>query len=347
LNTTVGTSNIDIADVETLNLNVQETASVNFDGLSMTTASTYSTLNVTGDSALTITALHADVTTIDSSASTGSVVMSARSATTASTYTGGEGADTFIMKHASDAISSGTGADTLDIDLAAILGGIQVDLSSATDQVTTMNGGSNTAVQLGFENVDVSGYTGFGAVITAAATGSSITGTTSADSITLGTAAVTDTVTLQNTTADTITNFTFGASGDNISITVTGIDAENGDGGAISGSLVVNSQATADDTDIAATDEILVFTDSIADAATMENALDDLQFATSSFADDDDFLVLWHDGTNAHLSSVNLAVTDDAGDKTIDDTGNTVTEIATLAGVTDLSGVNTANFTAV
>ena len=211
LNTTVGTSNIDIADVETLNLNVQETASVNFDGLSMTTASTYSTLNVTGDSALTITALHADVTTIDSSASTGSVVMSARSATTASTYTGGEGADTFIMKHASDAISSGTGADTLDIDLAAILGGIQVDLSSATDQVTSFNGAANSAIQIGAQHVDLSGYTGFGAVVTASASGSNIEGTlATVDSITGGAGSDQFRFSGSETAVDVITGFTDG-----------------------------------------------------------------------------------------------------------------------------------------
>ena len=50
-------------------------------------------------------------------------------------------------------------ADTLDINYAAVLGGLKVDLSAA-DQVITMDGSANSAIQKAFENVDAAGYTG-------------------------------------------------------------------------------------------------------------------------------------------------------------------------------------------
>jgi hypothetical protein len=186
-----------VEDVETLTLDVEGTASLSLAGLAMTdTAGTArSSLVVTGDSALTISALHADVTTIDASGmiSGGSVVQTGRSATAASTYTGSDGADTFIMMNKDDAMNSGSGADTLDVNFVSVIGGLSVDLSSTTDQIATFNGASNSVIQLGFNNVDLSGYTGNGAEITAAATGSTIIGTASVDSITGG--AIADTIT--------------------------------------------------------------------------------------------------------------------------------------------------------
>ena len=89
-----------------------------------------------------------------------------------------------MMTNMSDTLTGGAGADVLNIDFNAVLGGINVDLSNATNQIVTANGGAISGSVTGFENVLLDGYTGaYGAMITAAATGSSITGTPQADQI--------------------------------------------------------------------------------------------------------------------------------------------------------------------
>jgi len=115
-------------------------------------------------------------------------------ATTAVDYTGSAGNDTFIMMTTADKIAGGAGtSDTLDVDYAAVLGGISVDLSATGEQISTLDGGAISGSVTGFENVDLSGYTGFGASVTAIKTGSTITGTGSIDRITGGASA--DTIT--------------------------------------------------------------------------------------------------------------------------------------------------------
>jgi hypothetical protein len=187
--TTVGTVNIDVEDVETVNLiNKTGASTVDLGGVLITEADKFAKLIVTGDKALTINALHADVNFIDASGMTtgGSVVQTARAGTTAADYKGTAGADTFIMANTSDVIVAGAGADTLDVNLVAVLGGIVVDLSK-DDVVVSANGVLNTTVQSGFTNVDLAGYTGgFGAVVTAHKDGSTITGTAATDQITGG-----------------------------------------------------------------------------------------------------------------------------------------------------------------
>ena len=175
------------ADIETLSISSDSDNQVDLDlsALSMTTASSVVAVNFTGANDIELAATGSQITTIDASAMTtgGALVQTARSATVASTYTGSLGDDTFIMMNKSDVLDGGAGtSDTLDIDKAFVLGGIEVDLSSTTNQISTFNGAANTAVQKGFENVDVSGVTGsFGAQITAISTGSTITGTGNAD----------------------------------------------------------------------------------------------------------------------------------------------------------------------
>ena len=75
-----------------------------------------------------------------------------------------------MMNNKADVLDGGTATgdnDTLDINIAVVLGGINVDLSNATDQVTTVNGMAETTAQTNFESVDLAGYTGgFGAQVT-------------------------------------------------------------------------------------------------------------------------------------------------------------------------------------
>ena len=207
-------------DIETVTIKAVLTDTVDLSGLAMTTAGKVMTLNATGATALTVSATNADVTTIDASgmATGGSFVQTGRSATAASTYTGSAGADTFIMMNKSDVLDGAAGTnDTLDINKAFVLGGIEVDLSSTTNQVTTFNGSANTAVQKGFENVDVSGVTGsFGAQITAISTGSTITGTANADVITGGVGA--DTIIINTGTVGDSDIMDGGAGADTLSI---------------------------------------------------------------------------------------------------------------------------------
>jgi Ca2+-binding RTX toxin-like protein len=193
-----------VADVETvtiaslgklLSAPLTDSTEVDLDlsGISMTAVGATADVVLTGGVALEITATNADIASIDASARTAGVVQTGRSAETGSTYTGGSGADTFIMMSGSDVLTGGLGSDTLDVDLGAVLGGINVDLSSETNQVASMDGGAISGTVLGFENVDLSGYTGFGAVVQAIKTGSTITGTGSVDRITGGASA--DTIT--------------------------------------------------------------------------------------------------------------------------------------------------------
>jgi hypothetical protein len=186
--TIVGTPVIKTTDIETINLKVSGLAtSVSLASLAMTDATKFASLVVTGDQSLTVSALNANVTSINASGMTtgGSFTQSARSQTTAANYVGSLGNDTFRMVHGNDVIDAAAGTgDTLVVAGNLILGGIQVDLSATGDQVTSFNGSANAAIQSGFENIDVSGITGAGgADITAVKTGSTITGTANADQI--------------------------------------------------------------------------------------------------------------------------------------------------------------------
>ena len=88
-----------VADVETVNVKIATNAeSIDLSGISMTAAADVATLKVTGDKALTVSALGADVTTIDASGMGigGSFIQTGRSSTVVQTATGSAGDDTFI-----------------------------------------------------------------------------------------------------------------------------------------------------------------------------------------------------------------------------------------------------------
>jgi hypothetical protein len=221
------TNDLDAAGIETLNIAVTTDAeSHTFDlaGVTPTTGSA-GTINISGGvstDGVVITTVAAAVTTIDASSMLGTVTLSDRGSS-AMTITGGSAADSLRMENSGDTMTGGAGSDTLVIVQNAVLGGFAVDLSSATDQVTTYNGSANGAVQVGFENVDLSGITGSnGADITAAgtatvATASQILGTPNVDNITLGTGVDNIRYVAANlTAADSINGWTTGA--DNIDV---------------------------------------------------------------------------------------------------------------------------------
>lgn len=187
-----GIIDINAVGLEILNLEVAAAAEnhqIDIGGVTATTGSKV-TANVTGGQAgqsLTLNAIDSSVGTIEASSFAGNLIMSAGVASTAQTINTGNGDDTLFMANQSDALNAGAGTDNLKVAFNAVLGGIQVDLSSTTDQVTSLNGSANATVQKGFENVDLSAYAGsFGADITAISTGSTIIGTANGDQITGG-----------------------------------------------------------------------------------------------------------------------------------------------------------------
>ena len=204
---------VDMEGIETLTItNKAADVDVNLTNFDMDTATKTNSLVIKGAVNTDIITLSADTTVINASAMTaGGVDIEGRTATTAITFTGSAAAeDSVIMINNNDVLDGGTKAgvsDTLNIQGAGVIGGFVVDLSSTTDQVATYKGAANTAAQVGFENVNLSGVTGsFAADVTAAASGSHITGTANADSITLGAGA--DTIRLIATgltTMDTVT----------------------------------------------------------------------------------------------------------------------------------------------
>jgi len=207
-----GTVDIDAAGTEVLNITqattLSESHKLSLAGVSPTALSTL-TINIVGGKAaevLTISDVAAGTSVINASTFASNLVISDR-ASTATTITGGTGADNIRMENAADILTGGTGSDTLSIAANAIIGGIAVDLSSTTDQVTTFNGAANAAVQVGFENVDLSQYTGNGAEITAIKTGSTIVGTLVADQINLGAGADIVQVNSAGSAADSIVSF--------------------------------------------------------------------------------------------------------------------------------------------
>ena len=216
---------ITMADVETLTIKPESAAQANVSlaNVSMTASADRATVNFIGTNDVEITATNADINTIDASGMGvgGAVIQTARSSTEASTYTGSAGGDTFIMANVNDTIAAGAGDDTLDVNFAAILGGLAVDLSAATNQVTQIDGG-NTSTVSGFEHVNAAGYTGsYGARITGRSTkASTVTGTPQADVINFGSAV--DTFVWDAGGNDVVN---MGAGADIINITDTAFDA--------------------------------------------------------------------------------------------------------------------------
>ena len=203
-----GVFNLDVAGIETLNITnkaTNATASIQLDGVTATSGSA-TAVTVAGAGASTLTSMSSSITSVNASTATGALTIAAADRTSsAMTITGGEGADSIAMKNTADVLTGGAGSDTLKVSYTAILGGIQVDLS-ATDVITSIDGATNSAVQTGFENVDLSAYAGFGAVVTGSTGANTIVGTASADNITGGLGA---------------DNITGGAGNDQINLTET------------------------------------------------------------------------------------------------------------------------------
>jgi S-layer protein len=235
--------NLDAAGIESLTLAQNVNASYDLAGVSPTTLST-GTVTLTGSGNVALTALHTGINVIDGSAMGGTLTVQAGARDTdLYTITGGVNSDTIAMENAGDILTGGSqptgGSDTLEIEYAAILGGVTIDLS-ATDQVVTMDGGTNAAVQSGFENVNVINFTNFGAVITGSDGVNVITGTILADRISAGKGNDTINVTLTNDANSDQTNG--GAGADTLAIVGDFVPVADGN---ITGVETITSSSTS------------------------------------------------------------------------------------------------------
>lgn len=361
-----GTTNLnfDAAGVEILNIKTSTGGNqIDLAGVTATATAGNVAVNVTGAGALTLKALNAQTNVVNASAATGAITLaSGDRAATAMTITTGTGNDTVAMRHANDVLNGGLGTDTLTINANLVLGGILVDLSSTTDQVVSFNGNANAAVQVGFENVDLSGITGtFGADITARAAGSTITGTRNNDQITGGAGADTiiggagndlltggagnDTFVFQTTLAlngaDTITDFMTGtnvidfAFGDGgianlAALRGTGVNVQFGNA---TGALAINANAG------------LVVNTTAATGLTAANVVTDFSGVTGNtgIVANDILYYIASNNTDAVVYRLNAAGAGDA-DK-IDNVAD-VEILAILTGVTvaNLGALTAANF---
>jgi len=358
-NAGVGTDQTDFnsAGIEALTINVansDEDHDIDLAGVTATTGSKTS-ITITGGkdagtdstvdasdtgSMLQIADMSSSVNVFNSSAFNGNVLMSGRH-TNAIEITGGIGDDTLRMENGNDVIDAGTGTDTLVVSKAAILGGINVDLTSTTDQVTSFNGSANATVQKGFVNVDLSGYTGsYGAEVQAGSSGSKITGTTNADEITLTTSKA-DIVVINDTTTDTINGFTVGSDKLHLDISALGTIVDGNAAVSSAGDTIVIEDVTADET-VAAGENIFFISGDYTTTAALDTALEtgarEITLASNATADEDIFLV-YDDGTNSYVAVANI---DTATAGAIDTV--TITVLATLAGISDADTLTASEF---
>jgi hypothetical protein len=159
-----GTSSTTLAltDDDATQANNVETITINSLSVANTLADLQSTgvatsnLVITGDKALTITAaLDAEVSSIDASANSGGVTLSAAPAFGNVTFTGGSGADTIVVGAGNTVITGGAGNDVVDFDgtlnaLDSYDGGAGIDTAE-------ISGTGFTAVSVvgGLSNVEI------------------------------------------------------------------------------------------------------------------------------------------------------------------------------------------------
>jgi hypothetical protein len=180
--------NLDAAGVETLNITAKNATAGDVDVAGLTATGTgNSSITVSGTGAVTFNGITSTTTSIDGTAMTGILTVDAAERLSNSmTITGGTAADLIEMENAADVLTGGLGTDSLNITYTGILGGTNIDLSSTSDQIGTFDASANAQVQVGFENVDASGYANFGAIIKGSDVANSVTGTASVDNISTG-----------------------------------------------------------------------------------------------------------------------------------------------------------------
>jgi hypothetical protein len=355
-----GTIDIDAAGTEVLTISsgtAAQSHKLNLDGVTATTGSTVA-ITITGGLAgdgIELTSVATGTSSIDGSAHVGTLTVTDRPST-AMTIKGGTEADSLRMEHSDDVMSGSTGVDTIVVEQTAIVGAAKVDLSATGDQVTSFNGTANAAVQSGFENVDMSSYTGSGADITAvkqaagtSGVGSIITGSSEADVITLGNG--TDVVRLQDGTTDTIKSFTLASdeielglanlesagTGGIFGVAVTFTELHDDNRVAAAGTPAVTDLVSGADTAVGDASNIYVLlTTTFASTDAVETAIEDtgtheMVISANVLEANDAAFLVYSDGTNTHLAAVRFTADQDAVNVGVGET--VVRDIAILNGV--------------
>lgn len=321
-----------ISGVETLNVTVNEatassTVRVATLGLSITTSSSGTTVNLGGTETITIdTAIAAQTIT---STTTGAFIMTNTTGSGLNqTITSGSGADSIYGGGGTDTISTGAGADS-------IIAGSGADVITAGEAADTINGGAGN------------------------------------DSITLTeTTAAVDDVILDYSEAgasvDTVIGFTTTSTGDEFQLDLSALetagtsgihssatnfveyDSDNGSDGVSAAAASVQVMTTA----ASLTDEANVFVLSGATFADVDEVEDALEtggsFAMAIAAGDDfdtaqnAFIVVWSNGTNAYVSSMEFRTVTTAGDTDIEVGDLVGLNLAVISGVTSIASTTFA-----
>jgi len=200
--TAAGVAYVGKIDVPTLSAAELTSLTLNLDqgdiDLDTVTAAKLATVTVTGDNDLVFGTTGATTTalaTFNGSAVTGNITIGQSvDFTTSATVTLGSGADTItldILTEGGLTVAAGDKATTDVTDTLALAGinnmGTTVIDLSANDQLISLNGSVNAAVQSAFESVNLAGLTGsFGANITGSSEDNTIVGTANADNIVAG-----------------------------------------------------------------------------------------------------------------------------------------------------------------
>jgi Ca2+-binding RTX toxin-like protein len=296
----------------------------------------------------------------------------------ADTMTGGAGVDAFVITAADTAIdtitdwNAGAAQDTISTNYTAA-GTLKITIANNAGTAGTLNlgtvlgsAGAVASVIGGDGSDNITGGAGAD-TISGGAGADSIVGGAGSDQITAGTGVDTltggdgvdtfvTTVGAAYTTAsaDTITDFTVGSSGDILQVSIadsTAIDSLGvvtaGNGAtAIAGNLVLKAVTKgAGATALSATDEALVLTGTYADSAALKADLASTGTTAISWSTapttTNGFVVVWNNGTNTYVSTISDAGADAAW--TAADLA--VTDIVVLTGV--LTAFDTANLVAV
>jgi hypothetical protein len=135
--------------IETVSINSGSSANTIAD--LQTTGVSATTLEITGDQNLTITAdLDSEITTVSAGDATGALKFQVAN-TTGNTVTTGSGADTVTSATASDSITLGAGADTLTVATLNLTSATTVAGGTGTDILSMSN--DNTVIDSDFTNI--------------------------------------------------------------------------------------------------------------------------------------------------------------------------------------------------
>ncbi|HVS51478.1 MAG TPA: hypothetical protein VHD62_03915 [Opitutaceae bacterium] len=297
------------------------------------------------------------------------------SSTKGSTLNGGDGDDTLVGGADADVVDGNAGSNTFSFGTlteqagASTTVGAVINLSStaltqsgvftatgnflasvsptvASNTATYLfNGESSTNVSVVDTLANVQNATGTSGTdyIVGSGDANVITGGGGADIITTGGGA--DTVALTTAaSADTVTDFSTGLGGDIASFSIAGLGQtfKNGNGTAVTSSTAVSVKELGAAGALGATDNVVVLTGTFANAAAAKTAIEAGGSRAITWnaapAANADFVLVWSDGTNTHVSTVNDANT--SADTALEAGDATITDLAVLNGINTIAAGN-------